>query len=220
MQRQQEQLDARSWGDGCGPGQSRRGRCGGAPGVCWPRAGPPGLRRQKGWRTGGQTCSQVRRRALCSWLALVCRALGVGPGGPAQCGGGWVSPQDCCLVASGELPHSEGLASGSGFSARWLANVEPTSVRGPDEGQEVAFHLGQLAFCSGKGRQGRGPGTHEARGRPCSGALAALWPQQWGRGLPENMMSHQHPPVTLGRSHPIIWWAVIAGVFSDHFCAR
>lgn len=111
MQRQQEQLDARSWGDGCGPGQSRGGRCGGAPGVCWPRAGPPGLRRQKGWRTGGQTCSQVRRRALCSWLALVCRALGVGPGGPAQCGGGWVSPQDCCLVASGELPHSEGLAS-------------------------------------------------------------------------------------------------------------
>lgn len=174
------------------------------------RAGGQADRRAR--KSGGGPCAAGSLWSAGPW--------GWGQGGQPSVAGGWVSPQDCCLVASGELPHSEGLASGSGFSARWLANVEPTSVRGPDEGQEVAFHLGQLAFCSGKGRQGRGPGTHEARGRPCSGALAALWPQQWGRGLPENMMSHQHPPVTLGRSHPIIWWAVIAGVFSDHFCAR
>lgn len=85
-------------------------------------------------------------------------------------------------MASGELPHYEGLASGSGFSARWLVgDVEPTSVRGPDEGQEVAFHLGQLALRSGRGQQGWGPGTREAWGWPSSGASTALCSQQWGR---------------------------------------
>lgn len=100
-----------------------------------------------------------------------------------------------------------------------FSGPDPTSVSCLDEGPAVAFHQGSAGPPLPKEAAGWGAWRPVRGGHPLGLRLFSVL-RGGGGSLPGNMISHELPPVTPGLSHPVIWWAVIAGVFSDHFCAR